>query len=88
MTDRATLTARYLDAVTRHGAAASDLRAVIPATGMLGATPQQRVPLRPLFISHAEGLTAGLHDLQHLRTALISLPDRLYGGDFAAFAAT
>ncbi len=86
MTDRATLTARYLDAVTRHGATASDLRAVVPATGMLGATPRQRYLSRPLFIGHAESGQLN-SDLQHLRTALISLPDRLYGGDFAAFAA-
>jgi hypothetical protein len=86
MTGRATLAAGYLDAVTRHGATAGDLRAVIPATGMLGMFPRYRYLSRPLFIGHAESGRLN-SDLQHLRTALISLPDRLYGGDLAAFAA-
>jgi hypothetical protein len=86
VTDRATLTAGYLDAMARHGATARDLLAVIPDAGLLGTAGRPPYLSRPLFLGHAEsyGLNA---DLQHLRAALVSLPDRLYDGDLAAFAA-
>ncbi len=47
--------------------------------------PGMRYLSRPVFLGHAE--RDQLHaDVEALRRALVSLPDRLYGGDFAAFA--
>ena len=86
MSDRAALTAGYLAVTTRHGATAGDLLATLPRGDMVGTGAGSRYLSRPLFLGHAE--TAQLHaDLRQLRAALISLPDRLYGGDVAAFAA-
>jgi hypothetical protein len=82
MTDRATLTASYLDEVARHGVTSSDLLKVMPTTGMLAAGG--RYLSRPLFIGQGEGERLNA-DLQHVRAALVSLPDRLYGGDLTAF---
>ena len=85
-TNRATLTAQYLDEVKRRG---------IPASELLGGehlkTPllqpfyRQRYLSRPLFLGRAERDQLST-DLMNLRAALISLPDRLYGGDLTAFA--
>ncbi len=83
MTDRATLTTGYLDEVARYGATADDLLAAMPTGGTLDALFQQRYLSRPLFLGHAESEQLNT-DLQHVRTALISLPDLLYGGDLAA----
>jgi hypothetical protein len=85
MTDRAALTARYLAEVARRGARGSELLSVMPATGMLAAKYQRRYLTRPLFIGQAERDQLN-SDLQHVRAALVSLPDRLYGGDLATFA--
>jgi hypothetical protein len=82
MMDRAALTAGYLDAVARHGVGASELNRVIPRTGILGERSDYLS--RPLFLGHAESIQLNA-DLQHLRTALVSLPARMYGGDLAAF---
>jgi len=85
MMDRATLTGRYLAEVARRGETAADLLAVMPATGMLATKYQKRYLPRPLFLGHAEaGRLNG--DLQHIRAAMISLPDLLFDGDLAAFA--
>jgi hypothetical protein len=85
MTDRAALTAGYLAEVNRSGASRADLLSVMPKTGALAARYQLRYLSRPLFIGQAERDQLN-DDLQHVRTALISLPDRLFGGDLAAFA--
>ena len=82
MTDRASLTAGYLDVVARNGADASELTRVIPKTGTLGE--RKHYLSRPLFLGHAESQRLNA-DLQHLRAALVSLPDRMFGGDIAAF---
>ena len=82
MTDRATLTAGYLDEVARCGATGADLLAVVPSTGLLAG---QSCLSRPLFIGQAEAGQLN-SDLQHVRTAVTSLPARLYDGDLAAFA--
>jgi hypothetical protein len=82
MMDRAALTAGYLDAVARQGVGASELNGVIPRTGILGERSDYLS--RPLFLGHAESTQLNA-DLQHLRTALVSLPARMYGGDLAAF---
>jgi hypothetical protein len=83
--DRATLTASYLDEVARRGETAADLLAVMPATGMLAARYGKRFMSRPLFLSRAEADQVN-SDLQHIRTAMASLPDLRYDGDLAAFA--
>lgn len=82
MTDRAALTAGYLGVVARHGADAGELTRIIPRTGTLGE--RKNYLSRPLFIGDAESQQLNA-DLQHLRAALVSLPDRMYGGDIAAF---
>jgi hypothetical protein len=86
--DRAALTAAYLAEVRRNGAGPAEL------TGNAAADPGMLLNLfspglqylsRPLFAEHAE--VSRLHaDVETLRAALVSLPDRLYGGDLAAFA--
>ncbi|HEY2575519.1 MAG TPA: hypothetical protein VGI74_04360 [Streptosporangiaceae bacterium] len=82
MTDRATLTAGYLDEVARHGATGTDLLGDIASRGLLKG---KRYLSRPLFIGHTESEQLN-SDLQHVRTALACLPARLYDGDLAAFA--
>jgi hypothetical protein len=84
MMDRAALATSYLDEVARHGATADDLLEAIRADGTLAAL-YPRFLSRPLFLGHAEAEQLNA-DLQHVRTALVSLPDLLYGGDLAAFA--
>jgi hypothetical protein len=83
--DRGTLTARYLDEVTRRGETSAGLLAVMPATGILQAWYQQRYLSRPLFLGHAEADQVN-HDLLQVRTAIASLPDLLYDGDLTMFA--
>jgi hypothetical protein len=79
--DRITLTTRYLEEVARRGATGSDLLSFdVPAGWRAGL----RFMSRPLFIGHAEAEQLNA-DLQHIRTALVSLPDRLYDGDLMAF---
>lgn len=85
MTDRATLTDRYLAEVARRGEAAGDLLAAMPETGMLATKYQKRYLPRPLFLGEAEADQVN-GDLQHIRAAMASLPDLLYDGDLAAFA--
>jgi hypothetical protein len=84
-TDRAALTAGYLDAVARGGGGRRELLSVMPATGPLPARYQMRYLSRPLFLGRAERDQLN-DDLQLVRNALVSLPDRLFGGDLAAFA--
>jgi hypothetical protein len=85
MTDRATLTALYLEEVGRRGVRASELLSVMPKAGPMPAKYRQDYLSRPLFLGHAERDQLN-QDLQQLRTALVSLPGLLYGGDLAAFA--
>jgi hypothetical protein len=82
--NRATLTALYLDEVKRRG---------IPARELIGSQAQSeslnllygRYLSRPLFLG-ADEREQLYRDLANLRSALISIPDRLYGGDLAALA--
>jgi hypothetical protein len=85
LADRNTLTARYLDEVARQGASGRDLLDRMPSTGMLAGKYQKRFLTRPLFLGEAESQRLNA-DLQHIRTALVSLPGALFGGDLAAFA--
>jgi len=82
---RTTLASRYLDRIGQAGIPASQLIGPLAQSELLNALYQGRYLSRPVFIGHGE--RARLHaDLENLRGALISLPDRLFGGDLAAFA--
>ncbi len=83
--DGVSLTQEYLDEVARSGAKAGELTGRQPESDLLNTFYAGKYLSRPLFIGHAERVR--LHaDLENLRTALAGLPDRLFGGDFAAFA--
>jgi hypothetical protein len=83
--NRGTLTARYLDEVKRSGALASELIGTLPDSDMLNVYYHGRYLSRPLFLGRSE-CDQLYADLANLHSALIRLPDRLYGGDLAAFA--
>jgi hypothetical protein len=79
-----TLTARYLDEISRCGAGAAELTAALAEMPLIETLRRGRYLPRPVFLGRAE------HDLVHadvdcLRSVLASLPDRLFGGDLAAF---
>jgi hypothetical protein len=81
--DRSALTALYLDEVRQRGLRASDLMGDLP--GLRSYYYEGKYLSRPLFIGHAECQRL-YADVENVRTAVVSLPERLYGGDFAAFA--
>src|SRR5215469_12273295 len=83
--DRAALTARYLDEVRRRGAKASELLAAVTESELLNSFYHRRYLSRPLFIGQEE-LREIYADVEIVRSALTSLPDRLYDGDLAAYA--
>ncbi len=86
--DRAALTAAYLDEVRRQGATAAELTGDIAqsATVLLNLFyPGMPYLSRPLLCGQAE-IGQLYADVEALRTLLVSLPDRLYGGDLARFA--
>src|ERR1700735_300189 len=83
--DGATLTALYLDEVKRQGGTARELIGRQQDSAMLNAFYKGRYLSRPLFLGHDECQQL-YGDLANLHSALVSLPDRLYGGDLAAFA--
>jgi hypothetical protein len=87
MTDRATLTARYLDEVRCRGLRAAELLGDLPDADLLNAfqPPGRRYLPRPLFIGAAERDQL-YTDAETVRAALVSLPERRYDGDFATFA--
>lgn len=83
--NRETITARYLQEVKASGAGTAELVGASAHTDLLRRLPPERFLSRPLFLGAAE--RAQLHaDLENLRAALVSLPDRLFGGDLGAFA--
>jgi len=83
--NRATLTAAYLDEVKRRGLHARELIGSQADADYLNIFYDGRYLSRPLFLGAEE--CAQLHgDMENLRSALISIPDRLFGGDLAAFA--
>jgi hypothetical protein len=85
MTDRATLTRQYLDQVTSRGITATELLGTLPGNAQLNALYLGNYLPRPVFLGAAE-LAHLSGDLEHLRSALASLPDRCFGGDLGAFA--
>ena len=82
--NRATLTALYLDEVKRSGATARELVGRQADSERHNAFYHGRYLSRPLFLGHDECHQV-YTDLETLRSALASLPDRLFGGDLAAF---
>jgi hypothetical protein len=83
--DRAFLTTRYLHEVTSRRARASELLGAVPESELLGSIYLGRYLSRPLFIGRAERDQL-YGDLENVRAALVSLPDRLFGGDLASYA--
>ena len=81
--DRAALAARYLDEVRRLDLRAGELLGDLPE--LKPYCYEGRHLSRPLFIGAAE--CQRLHaDVENVRSALLSLPARLFDGDFTAFA--
>ncbi|MFB0620860.1 hypothetical protein [Streptomyces sp. AGS-58] len=82
--NRATLTERYLERLREQRPGAAELIGRQPELPVL-TSDSPGFLARPLFLGHQEReqLTA---DLEHFRTALLSLPEQLFGGDLAAFA--
>jgi hypothetical protein len=83
--NRATLTDLYLQEVKQRGVSARDLVGTQLKSDQRDSYYSGRYLSRPLFLGHAERDQL-FTDLDNMRSALISLPDRLYGGDLAAFA--
>jgi len=83
--DHETLTAQYLAEIARRGVTAADTLGVLREQTLLETLRHGRYLPRPVFLGQPERDL--LHaDVENLRTALFSLPDRLFGGDVAAFA--
>ncbi len=87
MLDRTALTGRYLDEVIKGGLRAGELLGGLPDTELLNAfqPPGRKYLSRPLFLGQAEREQL-YQDVEILRAAVVSLPQRWFGGDFAAFA--
>jgi hypothetical protein len=81
--DRTALTALYLDEIRQRGLRASDLLGDLPK--LKPFEYDGRFLSRPLFLGYSERRQL-YADVENVRTALLSLPGRLYGGDFAEFA--
>ena len=83
---RNAITDRYLEAAERSGFGAGELLVAARAGVNLDATTYfGRCLGRPAFLSDAEQAEL-VGDLNHLHSAMAALPDRLFGGDLAAFA--
>jgi hypothetical protein len=86
--NRSALVALYLDEVKRRGVTASDLVGELPRLeSVLLNTfyPGVQWLSRPLLTDHDECVRL-YEDVELLRAAMVSLPDRRYDGDLAAFA--
>lgn len=86
--DATALTAAYLDEVQRSGVSPAELTGDIAESAEVLLNlfaPGLRYLSGPLFADRAQ-LDQLYADLETLRTILVSLPDRLFGGDIAAFA--
>ena len=81
----ATVTDRYLDAVTTGRLSPEELAKAAAAADLGGTMYDAELLSRPVFLDRAdaEQLTA---DLVLVHDALLDLPRRLFGGDLAAFA--
>ncbi|HEX4062505.1 MAG TPA: hypothetical protein VHY58_15930 [Streptosporangiaceae bacterium] len=85
MSDRTTLTQLYLGEIERAKVTAAELRGKLPESELLNAYFHGRYLSRPVFLGYDER-TQLCADLEIVRAALVGLPDRMYGGDVAAFA--
>ncbi|MBD0676527.1 hypothetical protein [Streptomyces sp. CBMA156] len=83
--DRPTLTERYLAELRESTPTAAELLGRAPQDTLLTTYYRNRFLPRPLFLGHEEHEQL-MEDLETLRTALFSLPDRLFDGDLGAFA--
>jgi hypothetical protein len=82
--NRAALTAGYLSHVAQRRARASELTAALRESELLEAIYRGRYLSRPLFLGQAEREQL-YADVEAVRAALVSLPDRMFGGDLAAY---
>lgn len=83
---RNTVTDHYLDELARRGVDADELPAAAHAAADLGPTSYGgRCLTRPAFLDGRERELLE-NDLGNLHSALTALPERLFGGDLAAFA--
>jgi hypothetical protein len=83
--DRVSLTADYLSRVTNWGAKADELIGKLPESELLAAFYKKTFLSRPVFLGYADRVAA-FNDVANVLGALSSLPDKLFAGDFAAFA--
>ncbi|HEX4060255.1 MAG TPA: hypothetical protein VHY58_04455 [Streptosporangiaceae bacterium] len=83
----AELTDLYLAELSRRNLGAAELLGDLPGTELLNAfqPPGRKYLCRPMFLAEPERDQL-YRDVETVRAALVSLPDRLYDGDFAAFA--
>jgi hypothetical protein len=79
------VTARYLDAVAAGRLPVEDLVKAVGAADLSGTMYDVECLTRPALLSRAEQ-TRLTDDLACVYAALTDLPDRLFGGDLAAFA--
>jgi hypothetical protein len=80
-----TLTRQYLDEMARCGVSAVETSALLREQPLFDVRFHDRFLSRPVFLGQHE--RNSLHsDMEHLRTTLLSLPERLFGGDLTAFA--
>jgi hypothetical protein len=83
--DHDTLTRCYLDEIARSGVTAAETVGALREQPLLESLRHGQYLSRPLFLGRQERDT--LHaDVENVRVALLSLPDRLFDGDLAAFA--
>lgn len=80
---RESLTEEYLQ--ESAGTPAAELLGPLPESEFLNAFYDGRYLSRPVFLGREEQQRLAA-DLENFRSALLSLPDRLYDGDLAAFA--
>ncbi|MCP2335922.1 hypothetical protein [Actinomadura rupiterrae] len=80
---RESLTEAYLK--ESAGLPLSELIGDLPKSEFLNSLYRERYLSRPVFLGREEQQQLAA-DLENFRSALLSLPDKLYGGDLAAFA--
>ncbi|GGU96737.1 hypothetical protein GCM10010211_75090 [Streptomyces albospinus] len=83
--DRSTLTEQYLTRLCEQPTSAVELRGRQQDDTLLASHYRGGFLSRPLFLGHEERERL-MADLETFRTALLSLPDRLFDGDLGAFA--
>ncbi|MCG7526213.1 hypothetical protein MHW47_17405 [Streptomyces sp. OfavH-34-F] len=86
--DRVSLTSTYLAELETAGLSSEELLGALPQNKILNSDKPNGVGLwlaRPVFLG-GEELGRLAKDLHNLLSALESLPEKLFGGDFAAFA--